>query len=250
MIEEKMIRILDELKQDFEELSTRKTSVISTVKMTIETTTDDVRAIPGFITSLETTIQNLQQMNRDLEEKIMQAQQSIDTVTTETEISSSNKSDLENTEERKRNQKTDLEAQIEDYQNKKVQLEKEFQELTQLVNMKDNDYNQLQVTTKQEIDAVSQKISEAGARLESAKEENKLIVYLMDSGLLDVPEAEVVSIIASYPNGLTMAEIKEKVSMAPVRVQPTINNLLEKVLEHDPASDSYRILDSIKKELS
>ncbi|MCG3221761.1 MAG: hypothetical protein H7641_10315 [Candidatus Heimdallarchaeota archaeon] len=250
MMEEKMIRILDELKQDFEELSTRKTSIISTVKMTIETTTDDVRAIPGFLTSLETTIQNLQQMNKDLEEKIMQAQQSIDTVTTETEISSSNKSDLENTEERKRNQKTDLEAQIEDYQNKKVQLEKEFQELTQLVNMKDNDYNQLQVTTKQEIDEVNQKISEAGVRLESAKEENKLIVYLMDSGLLDVPEAEVVSIIASYPNGLTMAEIKEKVSMAPVRVQPTINNLLEKVLEHDPASDSYRILDSIKKELS
>ena len=113
MMEEKMIRILDELKQDFEELATRKTSVISTVKMTIETTMDDVRAIPGFITSLETTVQNLQQMNKDLEERIMQAQQSIDTVTTETEISSSNKSDLENTEERKRNQKTDLEAQIE-----------------------------------------------------------------------------------------------------------------------------------------
>ena len=250
MMEEKMIRILDELKQDFEELATRKTSVISTVKMTIETTMDDVRAIPGFITSLETTVQNLQQMNKDLEERIMQAQQSIDTVTTETEISSSNKSDLENTEERKRNQKADLDAQIEDYQNKKVQLEKEFQELSQLVNMKDNDYNQLQVTTKQEIDAISQKINEAGVRLEAAKEENKLIVYLMDSGLLDVPEAEVVSIIASYPNGLTMAEIKEKVGMAPVRVQPTVNNLLEKVLEHDPASDSYRILDSIKKELS
>ena len=250
MMEEKMIRILDELKQDFDELSSRKTSVISTVKMTIETTTDDVRAIPNFISSLETTKQNLQQMNRDLEEKIMQTQQSIDTVTTETEIASSNKSDLENTEERKRNQKNELQTQIEDYQNKKAQLEREFEELSQLVSMKENDYNQLQVTTKQEIDAIDQKITEAGSRLESAKEENKLIVYLMDSGLLDVPEAELVSIIASYPNGLTLADIKEKVSMAPVRVQPTINNLLEKVLEHEPSSDTYRILDTIKKELS
>ena len=250
MMEEKMLRILEELKQDFEELSTRKTSVISTVKMTIETTTDDVRAIPGFITSLETTIQNLQQMNRDLEERIMQTQQAIDTVTTETEISASNKSDLENTEDRKRNQNADLETQIEEYQNKKTRLENEFQELSQLVNMKENDYNQLQVTTKQELDAIDQKISEAGSQLESAKEENKLIVYLMDSGLLDVPEAELVSIIASYPNGLTLTEIKEKVSMAPVRVQPTINNLLEKVLEHDPSSDSYRILETIKRELS
>ena len=250
MMDEKMIRILEELKQDFEELSSRKTSVISAVKMTIETALDDVRAIPNFITSLETTIQNLQQMNRDLEEKIMQTQQSIDTITTEIEISSSNKSDLEATEERKRTQKTELETQIEDYQNKKLLLEKEFQELTQLVNMKENDYNQLQTTTKQEIDTIDQKIGDAGARLESAKEENKLIVYLMDSGLLDVPEAELVSIIASYPNGLTMTEIKEKVSMPPVRVQPTINNLLEKVLEHDPTSDSYRILDTIKKELS
>jgi hypothetical protein len=73
---------------------------------------------------------------------------------------------------------------------------------------------------------------------------------LMDAGLLDVPEAEIVSIIASYPNGLRIDEIKDKVKMPPVRVQPTINTLLENVLQYDAHSDSYKILESIKNELS
>jgi len=93
------------------------------------------------------------------------------------------------------------------------------------------------------------RILESNSKLELAKEENKLIVYLMDAGLLDVPEAEIVSVIASNPNGLTLAEIKDKVSMPPVRIQPTINTLLEKVLEYIAHSDSYKILESIKSEL-
>ena len=47
---------------------------------------------------------------------------------------------------------------------------------------------------------------------------------------------------------MKLDEIKGKVSMAPVRVQPVLNNLLEKVLEYDNYSDSYRILESLRKE--
>jgi chromosome segregation ATPase len=249
MMEERLIQILDDLKKDIEELSSRKTAIVSTINMTVETTIDDIRAIPSYIQSLERSLQEIQQVNKDIDEKIMQAEQTIDTLTRETEISQMNKADLEKTEEGKRSQKSSLETNIAEYQTKKAELDTKFVELDNMVKMKEEEFNQLQITSKEEIEALNQKINEASTRLEQAKNENKLIVYLMDSGLLDVPEAEVVSIIASYPNGLTLAEIKEKVSMAPVRVQPTINNLLENVLEHDLHSDTYKILDSLKDQL-
>ena len=249
MIEERLIQILNELKKDIEELSSRKTAVVSTINMTVDTAVDDIRAIPSYIESLEKSLQEIQQANKDLDEKIMKAEQTIETLTRETEISQMNKTDLEKTEEGKRNQKSSLETNIGEYQTKNAQLDTQFIELNNLVRMKEEEFNQLQITSKEEIELLNQKINEATTRLEQAKNENKLIVYLMDSGLLDVPEAEVISIIASYPNGLTLAEIKDKVGMPPVRVQPTINNLLENVLEHDLHSDTYKILDSIKDEL-
>ena len=246
--EERMIGILEDIKRDIEELSSRKSNVISTTNMTIESTADDVRAIPDYIESLKRTLEDLQQSNKELEEKIMQIQQSIETVQTEIEIQQSNKSDLNEAEIKKREYKENLERQITDLQNKKISLEAELETLSATAQHKETEYNHLQGSAKSEIENMDQKIREAEMRLQQIKEDNKLIVYLMEAGLLDVPEAEIVSVIASYPNGLKLDEIKEKVSMPPVRVQPTINTLLEKVVEHDSYSDSYKILETIKKE--
>ncbi len=246
--EERMIGILEDIKRDIEELSSRKSNVISTTNMTIESTTDDVRAIPAYIESLKRILDEIQQANKELEEKIMQTQQAVETVQTEIEIQQSNKSDLNEAEIKKREYKENLERQITDLQEKKTTLETELESLSATTQHKETEYNQLQGSARSDIENMDQKIREAEMRLQQIKEDNKLIVYLMEAGLLDVPEAEIVSVIASYPNGLKLDEIKEKVSMPPVRVQPTINTLLEKVVEHDSYSDSYKILESIKKE--
>jgi len=246
--EERMIGILEDIKRDIEELSSRKSNVISTTNMTLESTVDDVRAIPNYIESLIKTLEEIQQTNKELEEKIMQTQQAVETVQTEIEIQQANKSDLNETENKKREYKDNLERQIADLQEKKTRLEAELESLSATTQHKENEYNQLQVSSKIDLENLDEKIREAEMRLQQIKEDNKLIVYLMEAGLLDVPEAEIVSVIASYPNGLKLDEIKEKVSMPPVRVQPTINTLLEKVVEHDSYSDSYKILESIKKE--
>lgn len=246
--EERMIGILEDIKRDIEELSSRKTNVVSTTNMTIESTVDDVRAIPNYIESLKRTLEEIQQTNKEIEEKIMQTQQAVETVQTEIEIQQSNKNDLNEAEIKKREYKENLERQITDLQEKKTNLEAELESLIATTQHKESEYNQLQASSKSDLENMDEKIREGEMRLQQIKEENKLIVYLMEAGLLDVPEAEIVSVIASYPNGLKLDEIKEKVSMPPVRVQPTINTLLEKVVEHDSYSDSYKILESIKKE--
>ena len=246
--EERMIGILEDIKRDIEELSSRKTNVISTTNMTIESTADDVKAIPNYIESLRRTLEDIQRTNNELEERIMQTQQSVETVQTEIEIQHSNKSDLNEAEIKKREYKENLERQIADLQEKKAGLDSELETTNATAQHKESEYNQLQGSSRNDIENMDQKVKEAEMRLQQIKEDNKLIVYLMEAGLLDVPEAEIVSVIASYPNGLKLDEIKEKVSMPPVRVQPTINTLLEKVVEHDSYSDSYKILESIKKE--
>ena len=246
---EKLNEILSELKRGIEELSSRSSSVVAKSNVTIESITDDVRVVPEYLLSLQNTINELQKSNSELEEKRMTTKQSIDTVTTEIEINESNKTDLSEAEIKKRTYKDELDRKILEFQQKNTQLEAEFNETGALASRKEQEYNQIQIDSKEEIERLDQKINEATARVQQAEAENKLIVYLMDAGLMDVPEAEVVSIIASYPDGLKIDEIKQKVNMPPVRVQPTINNLLETVIEYDALSDSYRILDIIKKEL-
>ena len=99
------------------------------------------------------------------------------------------------------------------------------------------------------MDDMEATIDDLKGKLDSAKESNKLIVYLMDSGLLDVPEAEIVSVIASADDGLLLSQIKEKVKLPSVRVQPTLNNLLDKVITFDEGTEKYKIMDVVKGEL-
>ena len=249
MSEEKLTNLLEEIKRDVEELSSRVSATISTSKVTIDSTKDDVRVIPDYIDSLKNSLLGLKENNEQLKEKDMHTQQSIETTTTEIEINVVKKSELESTENSKRQYKEEIEHKIIDFQQKISQLESEHNQLSSDVKGKELIYTQLQTQSKETIETLDQKIAEATARLAQVEDENKLIVYLMDAGLMDVPEAEVVATIASRPEGLKLAEIKEKVNMPPVRVQPTINNLLESVIEYDAMSDSYKILDIIKKEL-
>ncbi|MHA1199010.1 MAG: hypothetical protein ACTSQF_06635 [Candidatus Heimdallarchaeaceae archaeon] len=246
---EKLNEILGDLKRGIEEFSSRSSSVVSSSTGTLSSTADDVRAIPEYLLTLQNSINEIQSNNKDLEEKIMNIKQAIETVTTETEISESNKGDLIETEGKKRSYKEDLERQIAESQQKKAQLDLEFNDAGALATRKEQEYNQVQISTKEEIERLNQQIIEATTRVQQAESENKLIVYLMDAGLMDVPEAEVVAIVAAYPNGLKIDEIKKKVNMPPVRVQPTVNNLLETVLQYDALSDSYKIIETIKKEL-
>jgi len=249
MSEEKLQNSLEEIKRDIEELWTRISATVQNSNMTIDSTKDDVRVIPDYIDSLKGSLKGLKDNNMQLEEKDLHTQQSIETVKTEIEISEVKKSELETTERTKREQKEELERKILDFQQKNAQLESEFNQLTSDVQSKEMVYEQLQVQSKETIDSLDVKINEASSRLVSVENENKLIVYLMDAGLMDVPEAEVVATIASHPSGLKLADIKEKVNMPPVRVQPTINNLLETVIEYDALNDSYKIIETIKKDL-
>ena len=250
MIEEKLANILADLKKDIEELSSRISTSNTNSNMIIESTVDDVRVIPNYISSLNQSLKDLDVYNKDLEEKIMNVQQAIDTLKTEIEINQNSKKDLESTEINVRNQKEKIELSISDFQERTIQLEREFNEATRQVKSLEEKYNALQAQLNEQVQVLEQKIVEVTAHLEQVKSNNKLIVYLMDAGLLDVPEAELVAVIASYPEGLKLADIKEKVNMPPVRVQPTINNLLETVIEYHPLTDTYRILETIKKELS
>ena len=250
MEEERAITIISNIKQDIEELSSRNSPVISNTNMALESTIDDIKAVPEYIRILKQNLEDLKSTNQQLEEKIMQTNQAIETVATEIEMNKDKKQELERTEEDKRNNKQELETSISNKQNEKSSLEQELEHLTSSAGNKEEAYNQLQEKSRIDLASMEQQITEAQTVLMRAKEDNKLIVYLMDAGLLDVPEAEVVSIIASYPEGLKLDEIKEKVSMPPVRVQPVLNNLLEKVLEHDIYSDSYRIMESLRKEFN
>ncbi len=246
--EERMITIIGDIKRDVEELTSRNTSVISNTNQTLESITDDIRAIPEYVNTLKKNLEDLKQVNADLEQQIIQTNQAIETVSAEIEINRSKKRELEETEIEKRNKKQDLEASISNQQNEKNRLEQELEHLSSSAKNKEEAYNHLEVKSKQDLEDMEQKISEAQVILTQAKEDNKLIVYLMDAGLLDVPEAEIVSIVASSPDGLKLDEIKSKITMATVRVQPVLNNLLEKVLEYDSYSDSYRILEALRKE--
>lgn len=250
MSEEKLQDLLDEIKRDFDELSSRISATISNSNMTITSSKDDVRVIPEYIESLKNNLQGLTENNKQLEEKDQQTKQSIETIKAEIEMNESKKKELETTEISKREYKEELERKILEAQQKNAQLESEFNQLTSDVQTKELTYNQLQVQSKEHINQLDQRINEATARLAQVENENKLIVYLMDAGLMDVPEAEVVATIAAHPEGIKLAEIKEKVNMPPVRVQPTINNLLETVIEYDAMNDSYKILDTIKKDLA
>ena len=246
--EDRMITIIGEIKRDVEELISRNTSVNSNTNQTLESVIDDIRAIPEYITTLKKNLDDLKQINADLEQKIIQTSQAIETFSAEIEINESKKKELEETEIEKRNNKQNLEASISNQQNEKSRLEQELEHLSSSAKNKEEAYNILEVKSKQDIEDMEQKINKSQAVLTKAKEDNKLIVYLMDAGLLDVPEAEIVSIVASSPDGLKLDEIKSKVTMATVRVQPVLNNLLEKVLEYDSYSDSYRILETLRKE--
>ena len=246
--EERMITIIDDIKRDVEELTSRNTSVISNTNQMLESVVDDIRAIPEYITTLKRNLEDLKQANADLEQKLTQTNQAIETVSAEIEINESKKKELDETEIEKRNKKQNLEASISNKQNDKNRLEQELEHLSSSAKNKEEAYNQLEAKYKQDLEDMEQKINEAQVVLANAKEDNKLIVYLMDAGLLDVPEAEIVSIVASSPDGLKLDEIKSKVTMATVRVQPVLNNLLEKVLEYDSYSDSYRILETLRKE--
>ncbi|MBY9001006.1 MAG: hypothetical protein KGD64_08840 [Candidatus Heimdallarchaeota archaeon] len=246
--EERMITIIAEIKQDIEELVSRNTVVISNTNQALESVEEDIRAIPEYINTLKKNLENLKQVNAELEQKIIQTTQAIETVSAESEINESKKRELDETETEKRNKKQNLETSISNQQNEKNRLEQELEHLSSSAKNKEEAYNHLEVKSKQDLEEMEQKIHETQATLAKAKEDNKLIVYLMDAGLLDVPEAEIVAIVASHPDGLKLDEIKGKVSMALVRVQPVLNNLLEKVLEYDSYSDSYRILETLRKE--
>jgi len=246
--EERMITIIGDIKRDVEELTSRNTSVISNINQTLESVVDDIKAIPEYVNTLRRNLEDLKQVNADLEQRIIQTSQAIETVSAEIEINESKKRELDETEIEKRNKKQDLEASISNQQNEKNRLEQELEHLSSSAKNKEEAYNHLEAKSKQDLEDIEQRIIEAQTVLTKAKEDNKLIVYLMDSGLLDVPEAEIVSIVASSPDGLKLDEIKSKVTMATVRVQPVLNNLLEKVLEYDIYSDSYRILETLRKE--
>ena len=246
--EERMITIIGDIKRDVEELTSRNTSVISNTNQALESVVDDIRAIPEYVNTLKRNLEDLKQANADLEQQIIQTNQAIETVSAEIEINESKKKELEETEIEKRNKKQNLETNISNLQNDKNRLEQELEHLSSSAKNKEEAYNHLEMKSKQDLEDMEQKIIESQAVLTKAKEDNKLIVYLMDAGLLDVPEAEIVSIVASSPDGLKLDEIKSKVTMATVRVQPVLNNLLEKVLEYDNFSDSYRILEALRKE--
>lgn len=246
--EERMITIIGDIKRDVEELTSRNTSVISNTNQTLESVIDDIGAIPEYVNTLKKNLEDLKQVNADLEQQIIQTNQAIETVSAEIEINNSKKKELEETEIEKRNKKQNLESSISNQQNEKNRLEQELEHLSSSAKNKEEAYNHLEAKSKQDLEDMEQKINEAQVILTQAKEDNKLIVYLMDAGLLDVPEAEIVSIVASSPDGLKLDEIKSKVTMATVRVQPVLNNLLEKVLEYDSYSDSYRILEALRKE--
>ena len=246
--EERMITIISDIKRDIEELTSRNTSVISNTNQTLESVIEDIVAIPEYISALKRNLEELKQVNADLEQKIIQTNQAIETVSAEIEINESKKRELEETEISKRNKKQELENSISNQQNDKNRLEQELEHLSSSAKNKEESYTHLETKSKQDLEDMEQKIIESQAVLAKAKEDNKLIVYLMDAGLLDVPEAEIVSVVASSPDGLKLDEIKSKVTMATVRVQPVLNNLLEKVLEYDSYSDSYRILETLRKE--
>ena len=246
--EERMIKIIGDIKLDVEELTSRNTSVISNTNQTLESVVDDLRAIPEYLKALKKNLEDLKQANADLEQKIIQTNQAIETASAEIEINESKKKELDETESDKRNKKQDLETNISNQQNEKNRLEQELEHLSSSAKNKEEAYSHLEAKSKQDLEDMEQKIIESQSILTKAKEDNKLIVYLMDAGLLDVPEAEIVSIVASSLDGLKLDEIKSKVTMATVRVQPVLNNLLEKVLEYDSYSDSYRILEALRKE--
>ena len=71
----------------------------------------------------------------------------------------------------------------------------------------------------------------------------------MEAGLLDAPEAELVAMIAAHPEGMKIEDIKGKVKIPPVRVQPILNNLLEKILVYNEHQELYTIKEDIKEEL-
>lgn len=248
--EERAITIINDIKRDIEEIISRNSSVTSNTNMTLESSIDDIKTIPEYIIVLKKNLEELKQANQDLEEKIMQTNQAIETVTTEIEIGQNNKQDLEKTEVDKRSKKQELETNISSHQNEKGRLEQELQHLSSSASNKEEAYKQLQEKSRLDLVNMDQQILESQSILETAKEDNKLIVYLMDAGLMDVPEAEIVSAIAASKEGLTIEELKQKVNIPSVRVQPTLNNLLEKILTYEPRREVYMINPIIQEELN
>ncbi|MCK4844104.1 MAG: hypothetical protein KAS95_00360, partial [Candidatus Heimdallarchaeota archaeon] len=164
-------------------------------------------------------------------------------------IQESKKNDLVVKEEQNRSTVNSLDSEIEEFKQRNVQLQLEYDTIKQQAQQKIEEYHNLQIDVKEELSKIETKIKEAEEKLNEAKEENKLIVYLMEAGLLDVPEAELIATIAAHPEGMNIEEIKGKVKIPPVRVLPILNNLLEKIIVYNEHKELYTIKEDIKEEL-
>ncbi len=243
-----MISTLNHLKEQIEELKRRFDAKVENISRTIEETKNDAQSIPKHRENIQKTLHNIKTDNKNQETEIENRKQQIEQL--ENEIISEEEK-RENLLERLTAIQEEIETYtktIADYKGQNIRLEERVQELKNIVAQKKNEWNKLEENAQEEISADENEVTKYKEKINVAKDENKLIVYLMESGLLDVPEAEIVSTIAAYPEGLTISEIKEKVNLPPVRVQPTLNNLLDEVIRYDEVKEKYIIIETIQSE--
>ena len=248
-IEEKILENLSSLRKSIGELNSRFIDKIGGLNNIIETAFEDARLIPQFIESLENTLKGINQEISELAENLSNSKDAIQSVKTEIDIQESKKNDLVVKEEQNRSTVNSLDSEIEEFKQRNVQLQLEYDTIKQQAQQKIEEYHNLQIDVKEELSKIETKIKEAEEKLNEAKEENKLIVYLMEAGLLDVPEAELIATIAAHPEGMNIEEIKGKVKIPPVRVLPILNNLLEKIIVYNEHKELYTIKEDIKEEL-
>ena len=247
--EEKILENLSSLRKSIGELDSRFKHKIGSLNNIIETAFEDARLIPHFIESLENTLKGINQEISELTENLSNSKDTIQSVKSEIEIQESTKNDLVVKEEQSRETVNSLDSEIAEFKQRNEQLQLEYDTVKQHAQQKKEVYNNLQINVKEELSKIETKIQEAEDKLKAAKEENKTIVYLMEAGLLDVPEAELVAMIAAHPEGMKIEDIKGKVKIPPVRVQPILNNLLEKMLVYNEHQELYTIKEDIKEEL-
>ncbi|MHA1417095.1 MAG: hypothetical protein ACTSRR_12670 [Candidatus Heimdallarchaeaceae archaeon] len=211
---------------------------------------EEINVIPGFFEELEKKENELNEEIKKLKEDLQNLVDNIQKTEEEISLNEAELQKLKEKEDIKREEKDKIISEISELKDKNILLDTQIEEKSIELETLTEQYSQVQINSKQQIEELTAKISALEEELKKAKEDNKLIVYLMDAGLMDVPEAEIISVIAASTDGLTLSEIKEKVSIPSVRVQPTLNNLLEKVLTYDARREKYQISTIVQEEMN
>ncbi len=247
---EKLSKTISNLKQSVGNLQNKVSQQIQSYNELILSIEKEVETFPDYWTEITTKEQELQKEISKLEEEISSIEQQIRSLDEEITLYTQDSEKLVATEKEKRDYKKAIEDEIKELKDKNVILDNEIEERSKELEELKQEYTNAQLVAKEEISKLDMELKEMEDKLNQAKEENKLIVYLMDAGLMDVPEAEIISIISANPEGLTIDEIKQKVSIPSVRVQPTVNNLLDKILIYDQRTERYNISAIVQEEMN